>query len=426
VTACSGALPHTSGGAPLDVASAGSDAFLGPENGYYPLTSPHAMRRLCPPVTRVGEMRCYAWMRTDLHPLLTSDGIPAIGYTPSQIQSAYGLDPSRGAGQTIAIVDATGDTTAASDLAYYRHAAHLAACAVASRCLRIVNEYGQASPLPVENLGWQAEETLDLDAVSATCPKCHIILVEAYSAGTNDLYTGVATAARLGANVITNSYGSQEFYPAAVAAFNKPGHIIVASAGDYGGGDLYGGGPQMPCSYATVVCVGGTRLTHVGNTWSERVWNDLASQLCEPNPSCGATGSGCSAVVPKPSWQSIGGCGMRAEADVSADASPLTPFVIYSSQFTSEFGAPWQAFGGTSLASPLIAGVFGLAENASSRHGAEQIWKVHTQIRNVTVGNNVYAPLTGPCASAVHYICYAGKGFNGPTGWGAPKGSDDF
>jgi subtilase family serine protease len=427
MTACSGALPHTSGMAPADFTSAGSNPFLSPDNGYYPLTSPGAMRPLCPPVSRVGEMRCHAWMRTDLHPILTSDGIPyGVGYTPSQIQAAYGLDPARGRGQTIAIVDATGDETAASDLAYYRQSAHLPACSIASRCLRIVNEYGQASPLPAENLGWQAEETLDLDAVSATCPKCHIVLVEAYSADTNDLYVGVSTAARLGANIITNSYGTQEFYPAAVAAFNQPGRVIVASAGDYGGGDLYGGGPEMPCSYASVVCVGGTELTHAGNAWSERVWNNLASQLCGSGSSCGGTGSGCSTVVPKPSWQTISGCGMRAEADVSADASPLTPFAIYSSQFRGEFGAAWQAFGGTSLASPLIAGVFGLAQNAGSLHGAEEIWKAHSSLRNVTVGNNIYLPLTGPCASSVHYICYAGKGFNGPTGWGTPKGSNDF
>jgi Subtilase family len=425
VTACSGTLPHTFSSAPLDLTSAGSDALLGPDNGYYPLASPNGMRPLCPPVTHVGEMRCHAWRRTDLRPVLTSDGIPyGVGYTPNQIKTAYDLDTSRGQGQTIAVVDFGGDTTAAADLSFYRKAAGLPPCTTASHCFRILNEDGQASPLPGENLGWQAEETLDLDAVSATCPKCHLILLEANSPENSDLYTAVASAARAGANVITNSYGGIEGYPAAPAAFDQPGHLIVASAGDDGGGDFYGGGPEMPCTYANVVCVGGTRLTHKGSAWTERVWNDLASQLC--NGSCGGTGSGCSLVVPKPAWQKISGCRMRAEADVSADASPLTPFAIYSAQFRGEFGYPWQAFGGTSLASPLIAGVFGLAENAKSRHGAEQIWQVHHQLKNVTVGDNIFVPLTGPCASTVHYICYAGKGYNGPTGWGTPVGSDSF
>ncbi|MBV8147461.1 MAG: S8 family serine peptidase [Candidatus Eremiobacteraeota bacterium] len=246
----------------------------------------------------------------------------------------------------------------------------------------------------------------------------------------------MVSAARAGANVITNSYGGSEGHPIAPPQFNQPGRVIVASAGDQGGGELYGGGPQMPCSYANVVCVGGTRLTHIGSTWSERVWNDLASQLC--GVTCGGTGSGCSVVVPKPSWQdgaiadsdssprSSTICTMRAEADVSADASPLTPFAIYSSQFRFEFGSSWQAFGGTSLAAPLIAGIFGLAENAASRHGALEIWKAHAHLRNVTVGDNIYLPLTGRCASPVHYICYAGKGFNGPTGWGTPDGIASF
>jgi hypothetical protein len=70
--------------------------------------------------------------------------------------------------------------------------------------------------------------------------------------------------------------------------------------------------------------------------------------------------------------------------------------------------------------------VFGLAENAKTRHGAEQIWQAHHQLKNVTVGDNIFVPLTGPCASTVHYICYAGKGYNGPTGWGTPMGSDSF
>jgi subtilase family serine protease len=425
MAACSGTLPHTFSAAPADGASAGSDDFLGPANGYYPLTSAFAERRLCPPVTHAGEMRCHAWMRTDLHPTLVPAGIPSgIGYSPSEIQSAYHLNPSRGSGQTVAIVDATGDITAASDLAYYRKAAGLPACTIGNHCFRILNQYGHRSPLPAENSGWQAEETLDLDAVSAACPKCHIVLIEANSTDSGDLYTAVATAAHIGANVISNSYGGGEGYPAAPADFNQPGHVIVASAGDSGGGDPYGGGPEMPCAYANVVCVGGTRLTHVGSSWSQRVWNDLASQLC--GTTCGGTGSGCSVVVPKPSWQTDDGCAMRSEADVSADASPLTPFAIYSTQFRQEFGYPWQAFGGTSLAAPLIAGVFGLAENAASRHGAKEIWQAHHLLENVTVGNNIYLPLTGPCASTVHYICYAGKGFNGPTGWGTPKGSGNF
>ncbi len=423
LAACSGGFGG--GSLPQTFAPGVADELLTPANGYYPLASPNAVHAVCPRVTRAGEMRCNAWVRTDLRPVLASDGIPSgVGYTPQEIQSAYELNPARGAGQTVAIIDAFADTTAASDLAHYRKAAKLPPCGAANGCLRILNQQGHASPLPPPNRNWQQEETLDLDAVSATCPKCHIILIEAQNDGTNNLFAAVATAARLGANVISNSYGGSEGSPAAPGQFNQPGHLNVASAGDFGGGERDGGGAQMPCSYAAVVCVGGTRLTHHGNAWSEKVWNDLKSDAC--GGSCGGTGSGCSAIVPKPSWQTDSGCSMRSEADVAADASVFTPFAVYSVQLKRLYGNPWQGYAGTSLAAPLIAGVFGLAGNASSRHGAQEIWASHHSLKNITVGDNVFGPVTGPCASSVHYICFAGDGFNGPTGWGTPKGSSDF
>jgi subtilase family serine protease len=400
--------------------------LLGPDNGYYPLVSHSAMRPVCPPVVRPGEMRCFAWTRTDLHPVLASAGIPSgVGYTPSQIQSAYDLNPSRGGGQTVAIVDADGDPTAASDLAVYRRAAGLPACTTASRCLRIVNENGQSSPLPPANDNWIGEQTLDLDAVSAVCPKCHIILLEANSSYTSDLYKAVATAGSMGANVISNSYGGNESSGAPPAAFNQPGRVIVASAGDVGGGSLYGGGPEMPCTYASVVCVGGTRLTHLGGVWRQRVWNDLSNNSCTPYRSCGGTGSGCSVYVHKPSWQHDQGCRMRSAVDVSADASPFTPLAVYSVAFR-KYGSAWQPYGGTSLAAPLIAGVFALAGNARTRHGAQEIWQNHAALKDVTYGTNLYPPITGGCASPVTYICVAGPGYDGPTGWGTPHGVTDF
>ena len=422
LTACSGAIPAHG------LVTPGSEG-LGPDDGYYPLTTRGALRAVCPPVEGPGEMRCFAWMRTDLHAQPSrSKGIPkGIGYTANQIQAAYRLDVSRGGGQTVAIVDAFGDDTAASDLATYRKAAGLPPCTVASGCLRIVNENGQTSPLPKQpnassnKIGWTFEETLDLDAVSAACPNCKIVLLQAGRQYSSSLYKAVASAARLGANVIANSYGGGEASPAAPAAFDQPGHVIVASAGDSGGGNLYYGGPQMPCTYANVVCVGGTRLTHKHGVWHEVVWNDLASTAC--GYSCGATGSGCSAVVPKPSWQTDRGCTFRSETDVAATASPLAPFAIYSALFKKLYGSGWQSFGGTSLSAPLIAGMFALAGNAATRHGAREIWQDHSALRDVTSGDNIDPPITGACASKVAYVCVAGSGYDGPTGWGTPNGT---
>jgi hypothetical protein len=425
LAACSGAIPGRGVVAP-------NSEGLTPDDGYYPLAYPNAMRPVCPPAQAPGEMRCFAWMRTDLHAQpAPPNAIPkGVGYTAKKIEAAYRLDVTKGAGQTIAIVDAFGDGTAASDLATYRKAAGLPPCTTASGCLRIVNQDGQPAPLPTQppssstKITWVFEETLDLDAVSAACPKCKIILVEAKGQFSPSLYKGVASAARLGANVISNSWGGSEALPAAPTAYNQPGHVIVASAGDFGGGQLYGGGPQMPCTYASVVCVGGTRLTHKNGVWQEVVWNDLA-QSCG-SFSCGATGSGCSTIVPKPAWQHDVGCTRRSEADVAASASPLAPFAIYSVLFKKLYGSGWQAFGGTSLSAPLIAGIFALAGNESTRHGAKEIWQKHGDLTDVSLGNNLDATLTGPCASTATYICVAGTGYDGPTGWGTPNGSSAF
>ncbi|HVA33129.1 MAG TPA: S8 family serine peptidase [Candidatus Baltobacteraceae bacterium] len=449
ITGCSGIQSQRltpSAGAPLTPGSRAAaidpltGELLGPSQGYYPLTQPNALHQVCPRASSTEPIRCFAWMRTDLHPQASGNGIPATaGYTPQDIWAAYHLNPRKGGGQTVAIVDAFGYRAAASDLKAYRRAAGLAPCTISSGCLRILNQNGQSSPLPAQpkttsvNFGWVYEQALDLDAVSAACPKCKIMLMEASAAGGTSLYTAVASAARLGANVITNSYGGSEKPAGAPCygsgessdpAFSAPGHVYVASAGDSGGGLNDCGGPQQPCTLQTVVCVGGTRLTGSGSSWNEVAWNDLAKNQC--GGSCGGTGSGCSYYVSKPSWQTDSGCRMRSEADVSADASPFTPFAVYSVNF-KRYGSPWSGFGGTSLAAPLVAGIFALAGNAKTRHAAQEIWQARgASLNDVTKGTNVLVRITGACASSAVYICRAGIGFDGPTGWGTPDGTAAF
>ena len=118
------------------------------------------------------------------------------GLGPTQIQSAYKLAGLNGGGRTVALVDAYNDPKAASDLATYRKAYGLPACTVANGCFKQVNESGATSPLPSSDAGWAEEESLDLDAVSAACPGCHILLVEASSANTADLVKAENAAAK--------------------------------------------------------------------------------------------------------------------------------------------------------------------------------------------------------------------------------------
>src|SRR5204862_7514451 len=115
-----------------------------------------------------------------------------------------------GAGQTVAIVDAFDDPSAEADLNTYRSTYGLPACTTANGCFKRVNQNGVQGSYPANNQGWGLEISLDVDMVSAACPNCHILLVEANSNSNTNLYTAEDTAARLGANAISNSYGASE------------------------------------------------------------------------------------------------------------------------------------------------------------------------------------------------------------------------
>jgi subtilase family serine protease len=292
--------------------------------------------------------------------------------------------------------------------------------------LRIRNQTGGTTQ-PPPNTSWSGEQALDLDMASAMCQACKILLVEANNNSTQNLYTAVGEAVKLGAIVISNSFGVSEYKQCGGGGqgsnptFSTPGHVFVAAAGDEGGGLGDCGGPQQPCSLSTVVCVGGTHLARANNQrgWSETVWNELADNLC--SGSCGGTGSGCSIIVQKPAWQTDSQCRYRSEADVSAEASVLTPVAVYFSGYGG-----WTAFGGTSASTPIIAGIFAKAGNGASINGPQHLWLNKGHLFDVTSGNNLYAPVTGNCASAITYICRAGAAYDGPTGLGTPNGMGAF
>jgi subtilase family serine protease len=322
------------------------------------------------------------------------------GYGPADIRSAYALPATAGTGQTIAVVDAYNDPHAEGDMDVYRAHFGLPACTTGNGCFKKVNESGVQGKDPTTNAGWAQEVSLDLDMVSATCPHCHIVLVEANSATFADLGTAVNTAVHMGANVVTNSYGGSEF-AASNSAYAHAGHVIVASAGDSGMG------VSQPCSYATVVCVGGTTLNRAANTrgWTETAWD--------------GTGSGCSTLVAKPSWQKDTGCAKRTESDVAAVADPYTGVAVYdSTPYNGAYG--WLVFGGTSASSPIVAAVYALAGNAVSMNAAQSIW----QHGGTTALNDVKTGSNGSCSPS--YLCTARIGYDGPTGWGTPHGTAAF
>lgn len=389
--------------------------------GFIPFARANPVRGVCPRPSRPGEVECLALLRTDLSSAALPDGGPAFGFSPKELQSAYGTpSATAGRGQVVAIVDAFGYKRAASDLAAYRAHFKLPPCTASNGCLRIVNGHG-GSALPAPNdQGWDYEQALDLDMVSAMCPNCKILLLQVSNTDNTTLYAANTVAARMGADVVSNSYGGGE-YQSAASSYFPSGHAYVASAGDNGGGSRGGGGPSQPCSFANFVCAGGTQLDASGGArgWTETVWNDEKLDYCGNGYSqpCGATGSGCSRYVVKPHWQHDGRCAMRSESDVATVAAISTPVAAYHD-------GQWLQFGGTSVSSPLIAGMIALAGNARSTNIPQLIWSHGgtADFNDVISGTNVYRPVTGPCTSNIAYVCTAQRGYDGPTGWGSPHG----
>jgi hypothetical protein len=389
---------------------------------------------------RPGKATCLAIENTAAHPTAQTvrpGAIPSgFGYGPSDLQSAYGLTSASdadGAGTTVAVVDAYDDPTAASDLATYRAAAGLPA--LTSGQFTEYNEEGQTSPLPGGSPAgddWSVEESLDVDMVSAICPLCKIDVVEADDDTLGNLFTAEQTAATtLGAKYISDSWAGPEAEIGSVettldsAYFGVPGVVYVAAAGDLG----YAGGMVYPAASPNVVSVGGTALTPSTNSrgWTESVWNTLGDA-----DGAGATGSGCSAFEPQPSWQTsvpiiASACSNRVDNDVAADADPQTGAAIYDSSLQVPAGTQvtpgWVEAGGNSESAPIIAAVFALAGNDGNggNNAADSIYTHTSDLYQVTGGSD------GTCTESVLCTATGAPGtYNGPTGWGTPDGITAF
>jgi subtilase family serine protease len=346
-----------------------------------------------------GYAACDARVRShaDLQPLATTTY--QGGYNPAQLRKAYGLSGTTG--PLVAIVDAYASPNAAADLAAYRNQFGLGAASLTQ-----VNQNGGSITTVGANVGWGQEEMLDLEMVSAICKGCPILYVGANSASFNDLATAVNRAAARGAKVISNSYGGSEFSSetSLASAYNHPGVAITASSGDSG----YGA--QAPAAFNTLTAVGGTSLTlnADGTRKSETVWS--------------GAGSGCSAFIAKPSWQHDAACTRRTISDVAAVADPATGVAVYDS-FGSSGGANWFVFGGTSVAAPLIGGVYALSGNTAGVPAS--LAYSHTgSLFDVTSGNNGRCTKRGN--TAAKYLCTGTVGYDGPTGNGTPIGTAAF
>jgi subtilase family serine protease len=204
---------------------------------------------------------------------------------------------------------------------------------------------------------------------------------------------------------VSNSYGSNEFSGETTGAYASTylpasGHPVVftVSSGDSGYGAEY------PSSLASVISVGGTSLSGGPGSWTETAWS--------------GAGSGCSAYVAKPGFQaSSSACSRRRTADISAVANPSTGVLVY----TTGSSTGWYAFGGTSVAAPIIAATY--AHNPGTSTTAAPLYASQpnkpANFYDVVSGSN--GRCTNKRTSATAVLCNAGTGWDGPTGWGTPR-----
>jgi hypothetical protein len=365
----------------------------------------------CATPTQPGTAYCHAHVRVDAAARNARPAVPggavspnAIGnnggYDPAYLRSAYNLNVSGGSGLTVAVVDAYDDPNAASNLATYRSHFGLTACGAG--CFTKVDQRGGTS-YPAANKGWAEEISLDLDMVSAICPNCNILLVEADSNSLVNLGLAVNRAVAMGAVAVSNSYGGGEYSGEtsdSTTYFNHPGVAVTVSSGDNG----YG--VEFPAASRYVTAVGGTTLNQSTNTGTRSATETAWS----------GSGSGCSAYETKPAWQTDSSCTRRTVADVSAVADPNTGVWVYDT-YGGDPG--WMVFGGTSAASPIVAGIYALGGRPGSTDTpASYPYANSASLFDVVSGSN------GSCSGT--YLCTAAAGYDGPTGLGTPNGSTAF
>jgi kumamolisin len=355
-----------------------------------------------------------------------SEAPPASGYgyeTPASLACIYhvvapipGCNPNQttntpsGGSQTIAIVDAYDDPTATFDLTTFSAQFGLP---LAPGKFQVVYANGTEPGLDPTG-GWEIEESLDIEYSHAMAPNATLYLVEANTNSGEDLYNAVLVASNLvacgnpsgcpahskGKGEVSMSWGGEEFADEIYldAYFTTPGVVYFAAAGD-DPGVIY------PCASPNVVCAGGTstaRSEYTGNLIGEITWQDA--------------GGGISLYEPEPSYQAglkrqLGG--FRGVPDLASDSNPNTGLWVLDTNTVP--GPGWYIVGGTSAATPTMAGIVNAAGNFASSSAAEltDLYGLggYGKFNNITYG-----------ACGYYSGTFASPGWDQCTGLGSPRG----
>jgi MYXO-CTERM domain-containing protein len=350
---------------------------------------------------------------------------PSGTEAPTDIRTAYNIPSSASAaGKIVALVELP-STHALADVNAYRSAfgiPTLPSCPTDSSgvptpggtaCFARVGEDGTVNTVTSSDCaGWSGETGLDMDMVSAACPDCSIVLVEANNTNDLDAMNSIA-ATVVHASAVSNSWGAPESGGDDQTPYSSSGILTLAASGDTGYLNEGEGAnaANFPASSIYVLAVGGTTLEKSGGSYGEVVWNDGSEG--------GAGGSGCSQEFSMPSWQTssgfgFGGCSKRASVDVSAAAefAPSSEGGGIAAYDADDGG--WNAVVGTSAASPLVAAIMvRLGLGGADQH--ELFYGHIGDFNDITSGSN---DLGGSCGTL---MCSAGTGWDGPSGLGSPN-----
>ncbi len=402
------AIAGCSGAGPSSTPTGGAPSQAGPSAHFVPQwIARHEAKRGCKLL--VGRVQCHVLIvNRGAKPPCSPSG--SCGWRPIDMQTRYDLTPSlgKGSGVIVALIELGDLPNAQSDLATYRTEFGLGTATFSK-----FNEEGQQGNYPesCENFGWCVETDLDIEMVSVSCPKCTIYLIEGGNCGgvVCGLEKAEATAAKLGATILSNSWGCSSFNygencgdPNFPTYFDASGVAYIASSGDSGYPEI-----EWPAALANVLAIGGTQLQKSGSTYSESVWD--------------GAGAGCATTTTKPSWQHDPDCSGRTISDISAEAG-CSPGVA---EYIGLYGG-WTSVCGTSVAAPLTAGVVGLVDNPGSLTGGKTFWDLSRTLHKRRL-HEITSGADGNCGD---YLCEAGlkksdggyKKYSGPAGWGTPNG----
>jgi len=329
------------------------------------------------------------------------------GLTPAQVRHFYGFDQiaNKGAGQTIAIVDAFDDPNIESDLAVFSAQFGLPSCTTANGCFRKIYAAGSK---PRADAGWSLEISLDVEWAHAIAPAAKIVLVEAATNSFANLIQAVDVAVASGASAVSMSFGGNEFASQTTydAHFNVPGVTFTASSGDSGSGVEY------PAASPYVLAVGGTTIQTadaLGTYSSETAWS--------------GSGGGQSAIESEPLYQSsfgIASNNKRGVPDVAYDGDPNTGFSVYDSvRYQGQAG--WFQIGGTSAGAPQWAALIAIANSMRVGLGKGAIYGAPFALYNASAYGANFHEISSGSNGSCGTLCNAGSGYDYVTGLGSPR-----